>query len=300
MTLTSIHNRPQAWDQTFTLPDGRVLGYAEFGDPKGVPVFAFHGTPGSRLMQVVSDEPARALGVRVIAPDRPGFGLSDYQPGRRLVDWPDDIRALADGLGLERFALSGISGGGPYAAVCAWKLAGRLTAAAIVSGVGPVRGPDATPALGRKTRILLGGWAKMPPLARFMAAIARTGWRRDPEAIFARIVAFAAKVDKPILTRPEVKGALVPGLREGFRRTGRGIARELVIFGQPWGFPLEEARTRVHLWHGEADWLVPPAMGRRVASRLPNVDAHFIPGAGHYWVFDNVPMLLRTLRDANV
>ena len=93
-------------DRFLGLPDGRRLGYTEFGDPSGIPVFAFHGTPGSRFMFRIVHEPARRLGLRIIAPDRPGFGLSDYQENRTLSDWAADVRALADKLGLDRFGAS--------------------------------------------------------------------------------------------------------------------------------------------------------------------------------------------------
>src|SRR5262245_28757373 len=101
------------------LPDGRKLAYAEFGDPDGLPVLYCHGSPGSRLEPLlIGDERLRQAGLRVIAPDRPGMGGSDFQRGRRLTDWPADVVRLADHLRLPRFAILGNSGGGPFAAVC--------------------------------------------------------------------------------------------------------------------------------------------------------------------------------------
>src|SRR5690242_10978716 len=117
------------------LPDGRDLGWMELGTSSGSPVFAFHGTPGSRLQFEIDDAPIRAAGLRLICPDRPGYGLSTFQPGRRLTDWPADVAYLADHLDIDRFAVLGTSGGGPHAAVCAALLGNRVTAAAIVSGV---------------------------------------------------------------------------------------------------------------------------------------------------------------------
>jgi pimeloyl-ACP methyl ester carboxylesterase len=101
-------------DRTIRLLDGRRLGYAEWGDPGGRPLFFFHGWPGSRIEGYLGDEAARARGVRLIAIDRPGMGLSDFQQHRTLVDWPDDVVQVAAALGLNRFAVLGISGGGPY------------------------------------------------------------------------------------------------------------------------------------------------------------------------------------------
>jgi len=119
-------------NRTHELEDGRTLGYAEYGAPDGRPVFVFHGFPGSRLTWSAFDpqDCAGELGLRVIAPERPGYGLSEFQRGRELLDWPEDVLALADPLGLERFAVLGLSGGGPYAAACAFKIPARLVATA--------------------------------------------------------------------------------------------------------------------------------------------------------------------------
>src|SRR5262245_54218318 len=120
-----------------TLPSGRLLAYCEYGDPAGAPVLYFHGSPSSRLEPLlIGDDTWRRLGLRVIAADRPGMGQSPFQDGRRLLDWPANATVLADTLGLERFAVLGFSGGGPYVFACAAQIPQRLTAAVVVSGGG--------------------------------------------------------------------------------------------------------------------------------------------------------------------
>ena len=137
--------------ETVRLCDGRAVAYAEWGDPQGAPVIYFQGTPSCRLNH--PDEAiARMLGARLITIDRPGFGRSDAAPGRKLLDWPDDVAQIADALGLERFALIGISGGGPYVAACAYKIPKRLTNVAIVGGAGPIDSPGATEGMARERR----------------------------------------------------------------------------------------------------------------------------------------------------
>src|SRR6266508_1130420 len=120
--------------EILTLPDGRKLAYAEFGKPDGFPVLYFHGAPSSRLepLLIGNDDFAR-FGLRIIAPDRPGMGGSDFQPGRGFSDWPKDVLCLADSLELMQFVVLGISGGGGYAAVCAARIPERLRTAVIVS-----------------------------------------------------------------------------------------------------------------------------------------------------------------------
>lgn len=129
-------------DQQVILPDGRKLAYAEFGRPDGVPVLYFHGAPGSRLEPLlIGDDVLNQLGLRVIAPDRPGMGGSDFQRGRGFSDWPADVVALADALGLGRFAVLGNSGGGPYAAVCAARIRNGSLPSSSSPGAGGWTGP---------------------------------------------------------------------------------------------------------------------------------------------------------------
>ena len=122
--------------RTIRLRDGRALAYAEYGDPNGRPVFYFHGFPSCHLEISLADGTAKRLGVRLIALDRPGFGESDFKEGRTIPDWADDVKEAAEQLGITRFAVMGVSGGGPYSASCAAKLSSLISRAAIVgSGV---------------------------------------------------------------------------------------------------------------------------------------------------------------------
>ena len=128
----------KASDRIIKLKDGRKLGFCEYGDPKGKPIFYFHGWPASRLSGSETDKAAKKLKIRVISPDRPGFGLSDYKEDRTLLGWADDVLELADQLKIKKFAVMGVSGGGPYSAVCAYKIPERVTKAGIVVGLAPV------------------------------------------------------------------------------------------------------------------------------------------------------------------
>ena len=184
--------------QRIQLPDGRRLGFKEYGDPSGKAVLLFPGMPSSRLLHP-PEAPTQALGVRLLVLERPGFGLSDYQVGRTLLDWPDDVLGFTESLGIERFAVVGISAGGPYAAACAYRISHRLRGAAIVSGVGPVDVP--------------GGIKEMPRIRQAGARVARRApwllrpllWlvgnpHRDPKRFYERMLAGNSDVDRAILT----------------------------------------------------------------------------------------------------
>jgi pimeloyl-ACP methyl ester carboxylesterase len=229
--------------ETIQLRDGRRLGYAELGDPGGHPLLYFHGFLGSRVEGRVGDEAAKATGVRVIALDRPGMGLSDFQPERSFLDWPEDVSQVADALGLERFAVLGISGGSPYAAVCAWTLPQRLTSAGIVSGISPLDVPGATHGMSRQNRLLLQKVGHLPVLPRLLMGMAAAQARRPDRAPEQGRRAFAA-VDQPYLDRPELREALAATLAEAFRRGGRGPAWELRLYTRPWRFPSRTSGRR--------------------------------------------------------
>ena len=122
-------------DNLLTLPDGRKLAYAEFGKPEGYPVLYFHAAPSARLEPLmIGDQIFRQYGLRVISPDRPGMGESEFQPKREFSDWAKDVIFLADYLGLEKFSVVGVSGGSGYAAVCAARIPERLSKLVIASG----------------------------------------------------------------------------------------------------------------------------------------------------------------------
>jgi pimeloyl-ACP methyl ester carboxylesterase len=266
------------------LPDGRSLCYAEFGDPGGVPVFYFHGFPGSRLEAQLVHPVAAQGGARVLAVDRPGFGRSEFLAGRTFAGWPRDVDALADALGLEAFSVLGVSGGAPYALACARFLGERLHAVGVASGMGPVTGRDRLEGMLRLNRLGLrlgrrAGW--LSPL--IFATIAPV-FRTMPGRVVAHLAARAAPPDREFFENPRCRTVFREALREAFRRGSRGPAHEALLYCRPWDFRLEDIGVQVHLWHGERDRIVPPALGRNVAKALPDCRACFHSGDGHFSV----------------
>jgi pimeloyl-ACP methyl ester carboxylesterase len=279
-------------DNVLRLTDGRRLGYAEYGDPDGWPLMFFHGTPGSRVMARFAASRAREMGVRLIAPERPGFGLSDMQPQRRLLDWVEDIGELADALSLGRFAVAGVSGGGPYVAACAWKMGTRLVAAGIVSGLAPAdRVRRELNWLHRLSTVLV----RRAALVNLVLGLLARSAQHHPELIIRSMGLVAPWEDRKILSQPEVRVIQIDGISEAFRRGAQGAAAELDLFSRPWGFAVDEIKVKVHLWHGEADAIVPVGMGRYLADHIPQCRARFIPGAGHLWIFQGYEEVFRAL-----
>ena len=171
----------------------------------------------------------------------------------------------------------------------------RLTRVGIVSGLGPLCERGALESLDREHRLLITFARRAPWLLRAMAALARWRWQNHPETLLARIGARMPAVDQAIIGRPEVQANLVLSFREAFRRGGQAAAQELHLFAEPWGFRLEDVSLPVRLWHGDADTVVPVGMAHRQARALQRCRLEIRPGAGHYWFFDQIPMLLRAL-----
>jgi pimeloyl-ACP methyl ester carboxylesterase len=281
-----------------SLADGRRLGVAEYGDPVGDPVLLFHGVPGSRLSFRFAHETARVRGVRLVAPERPGYGLSDDLSGRILVGWVDDTVQVADQLGLTRFSVIGYSGGAPYALACGWAAPERVKAVGVVSGMGPVDDPALRKQATRRQRLTLHLVRDVPGFPGLLSFAARLLLKHAPLSLLLRVASLIPEPGREVLRANDFRDGVLGGFREGFRRTGAGFARDLHLLARPWGFPLAEVRVPVRLWHGEDDFNVPVALARAVARALPRCRATFVRRAGHLWVLDHLPEVLGGVLDA--
>src|SRR2546421_3683051 len=212
----------RAREGTMDLGDGRVLGYAEYGQPAGAPIVYLHGMPGSRLDPVLLDEDYRRLGARVVALERPGYGLSTARRPWGLLDWPADVAAAADRLEIERFAVIGYSSGGKYAAACAYALPDRLTGTAIVSGVGPPSTPNFRDGLGRTDRLSMTLAHRARPLAHIYWRIARRMAERRPKSFLGEFEKELSEPDKALFAEPEVQKFLLVASLEALRGGATG------------------------------------------------------------------------------
>ena len=285
-------------DQRVRLADGRWLGYRELGDPAGAPLFFFHGTPGSRWSVDAEAPLARMPGVRLILPERPGYGLSTAQPERRLTDWARDVAELADRLGIGDFAVAGISGGGPHALACAAALPGRVTVAITLSSPAPADFPGATRGMSFGNRIGLWLQRFAPGLFRRVMAGNAAAFHRDPQRFLDALAASMSVSDRQIMQRPEVHATLIRDLEEAYRQGSDAqiIDGTLSMTAKSWGFDLAEIAVPVHVWHGDDDRLVTRAMFHRLATAIPDARTHLIPGAGH--LLDTDPSVIDGVRAA--
>ncbi len=276
-------------DSQVRLPDGRTLAYAEYGEADGYPVLFFHGTPGSRV-QHPRMMMAGAAHSRIIAVERPGYGRTDFHTGWGMLDWADDVAALADALELARFAVVGFSAGGPYAAACAYRWPARVTALGLHGSVAPWPGDSAGADRLPADDAGLDAWAVA---ARTLSWPEYRVWRTeverstppDGEQIWLERV---AEMSGPVFGLPEVREALQRSVRETFRQGMEGILYDGWLLRRPWGFRLEDIAVPAYVWQCEQDPTGRLSGAQYLARTIPGCRAvyfpeeeHWIPP--HYW-----------------
>lgn len=281
---------------TAGVADDRELGWAEFGHPDGDAVLWFHGTPGACLqVPPTVHEVALQRGFRVIAVERPGTGRSTNHRYRRVAEFGADIESLADGLGLERFAVVGLSGGGPYTLAVARHLPDRVVVATLLGGIGPVRGPDAVLSYTRLLRFAAPPLEVLrTPVGSAVGSLVRlaTPVAEPVFSVYTRVLGFA---DRAVLGHPQFKAMFLHDLitADDLRAT----AHDLALFARHWGFGLDEVTVPVVVWQGLADVIVPPSHGHHQAARLPRGELRVRPGQGHFAGFSAVADVLDRVRE---
>jgi len=283
-------------DRVMQLADGRRLGWREYGAPGGWPVIALHGTPGGRSKYAMADAEARRLGLRLICPDRWGYGLSDRpRDTPRLNSYADDIVDLADSLGIARFSVVGISGGGPFAAAVAALLPERVVGLALVSPVGPIAGAPCAWRLGAFHQVCFRMLPAMPGAIRLCFGVMRGVLAVSPAAAVAMASARAGSSDRATVRRPAIRQGLGETFKLGLLPGSDGAVIDMDLFGKPWSLPLGVVAAESRLWIGLEDRNVPVAAACGLAEAIPGCELSVIPDAGHFWITAHFPEVLRWL-----
>ena len=271
--------------QKLQLADGRWLAYSDSGDPHGLPVIYMHGLAGSRHLRHPDDSILLENGIRLIIPERPGSGDSDPQPGRRIVDWPTDVAALADHLGIARFAVLGYSGGTPYALATARLLPQRVISVALAAAMPPIDGLDDlhnyAPTFRMSLLVARLTPSLLPPLLRVMVKSIRRNVYRYMETSLAD----STQIDRQVFDDPRLRASYAAGLLAGVKRGEQDFTLEVLLAAHAWGFDPAEITCPVHLWHGENDPLVALSGARKLAARIPAATLETFAGAGHYVIY---------------
>jgi pimeloyl-ACP methyl ester carboxylesterase len=277
--------------------DDRQLGFAEFGDPQGRAVFWLHGTPGARR-QIPTEARvfAEKHNIRLIGIDRPGIGSSTPHQYHTVIAFAEDLRAVADTLGVDKMAVVGLSGGGPYTLGCAAAMPDRIVTVGVLGGVAPTRGADA---IGGGVMALASYVAPLLERAGLPIRLAAVAfiWAIRPLAepalyLYARM---SPEADRRLLARPEFKAMFLDDLLNGSRRQLAAPFADVVVFAREWGFTLEQVKVPVCWWHGDRDHIVPFGHGRHVVARLPDAELYRMPGDSHLAGLGRAEEILRKI-----
>ena len=273
--------------------DGRHVGFVVWGDsdPAAHTVVHCHGTPGGRL---AAYQTTAQSGLRHVALDRPGFGLSDPQPTRIVGDHAADVTRVLDHLGIGRFSAFGWSGGGPHALGLGALSPDRVQRVAVMGCPAPDDDPkfDVTagmPEINRESRRML---KENPDDDRRDVEKAVAAFLEDPESFLGQIDAILDPVDVAAGRDLGVRTGMAVQLRDAFQNGAEGWFEDDLISVRPWGFAPEDVRAEVWLLHGELDRLVPVSHGRHLASRLPRCRGQFLPQDGHVSPLTRLPEIL--------
>jgi pimeloyl-ACP methyl ester carboxylesterase len=270
-------------------PDGSSLRITAGGDPQGLPVFFLSGTPGGGLLYRGHTDDAEARGLRLIGYDRPGYGGSSRRPGRTVADAAVDVAAIADALRLERFAVWGISGGGPHALACAALLPDRVVAVATLASVAPfdAEGLDWFAGMGEDNlEEFAAARSGAGPLGAALGLQAQAMFAGGPVALAESMRSLLSDVDAAALD--DALGAWVfDNMRAAIGGSPDGWVDDDVAFVKPWGFDVADIAVPALLWQGEQDRFVPPSHGAWLAEHIPGVEAHLSPDDGHLTLLES-------------
>ena len=276
--------QPMEYEGTAKARDGRTLAFVQRGAEDGVPVIVCHGTPGSRRSRHPDPEMYRRHGVRMVAYDRPGYGASDPNIGRSVADAASDIEAIADELGLDRFAVVGGSGGAPHALACGALLEERVlrVGALVTPAPSDTDDFDFYEGLAEVNVREFGAAVQGREAIEAFIQPYVDQLRTDPDAVIEEIVSELPEVDREIASREGFRSIMCESFAEAARQGVRGWADDDLAFAKSWGFEPEDVHAEVRLWQGELDVLAPRTHGEYVASRLPNARFELLEGGGHF------------------
>lgn len=250
------------------------------GKPGATPVLLCHGLADSRLSAHRLAAAADELGLRVIAPDRPGTGGTSARPLDQVVDWVEDAIEVLDALDIPTAYVLGISGGGAFAAACAARRPARFTHLILVSPLGPPEWSTKGMAPWQRRSLRLG--AVVPSFGGWFLARLATLGHLAPQAYFRLVTAEASAPDRRALERPDLREDFVTGYLEAFRQGSGGVAQDLRLLTRPWGFDLGQISVPTVVHHGSADVIVPVDHARRFVAAIPHARLEVHPGHGHF------------------
>ncbi len=271
------------------LTDNRKLGYEDYGDKTDTAIIIFHGTPGSRIGGLEDSPLMNKFNVRFITPERPGYGISDPFPNRKISDWAMDIKELADQLEISKFHVAGASGGGAYALACAIELPEYVISTTLISAATPPEMPDFSKGMSLGNKISFFFAKHMPFILKFMQSQTASYLQKHPDKFFEKMYPQLCDWDKRVIDTysPKDREIFIKSIQEAYRQGISGAYQDMFLISRPWNLHIDKIKSPLFLWHGEADTLVPVGPAREFALQLKNCDSEIIAEAGHLLMDDD-------------
>ncbi|HBM17110.1 MAG TPA: hypothetical protein DD381_12315 [Lentisphaeria bacterium] len=277
----SLEEKPEF----FTTASRKRIAYYQYGDPKGHPLLFYHGT-GSHIQAMCLHKPALEYGFRIIAPDRPGVGLSEFSPGWSVLEFARDIGKLTDHLGLDSFGIVGISGAGPTLMASAYVLEKRLKCVIDLACAMPLyKDKEALSELGGTDRFYARLGTRLP-LIVFQFPFSLIGitmkFLKKPELFAKMFKSSLCPADQEIFSIPDFQYFLMKDFQTLFRNGSKAAAHDAQNVYRNWGFSLSEIKTHIEGFQGTADKFIPPVFSSHMAKTVLDSNLNLIEGQGHF------------------
>lgn len=276
-------------DNTMKLSDGRNLGFSDYGNKDDIPIFLFHGTPGSRIVDFENASILNDFKIRIIAPERPGYGFSDPKSEGNILDWSNDIKELADFLEIDKFHVAGESGGGAYTLGCALQMPTRILSATLIGSTCP---PEIIKSakgmfIGNKIGFFLA--KHLPVVLKWTSANFGNAINKYPEKVIEKMKMQLCNWDKNVIEKKGKAGedSFILHFKEAYRQGGKGHLKDSLLLAHPWGFDWKELKLPVFMWHGESDNLMPIGPAKEFSNQIPDCQFNFLPEVGHLLLEDD-------------
>lgn len=273
MTVTQYHN----------LPDNRRLAYCTYGDPTGYPIFYAHGSPGCRIEGELFHEAAKWHGFRLIATDRPGFGRSSKLNKRALLDYPADLKSLADELRLDDFGVIGWSGGGAPTIACGSALPNRVRVAIVIGSYTNFgEFPEGRQMLPKADQLAFRLGEIHPVFMRFFFKLLQLYLQVSPVGYINSVLKAACEMDRQLFSDENLQHLFLADQQEALVQGVAGLTQDAQIQYQDWDYQLDSVKTRLHIFQGGQDHYVPSEFAEHLSQAVPESVLHFYPEQGHF------------------
>ena len=283
-------------EQHITLPDNRKLGFAEYGDQTGFPIIYCHGSQSSRLEMHYDLSFALERELRIITVDRPGHGISDFNPIGTILSFAQDLKELTEQLNLPRYSIVGMSAGAPFALGYSFLFPEKIYKTAVISGFAPLTSGSKT-VLSKEVKTMLSLAKSLPFLLRFLLKVQAKQLTTKPKKALTNFLKIMSEPDQIVLKNPEVMTVIETMFKEAFREGSKGVAHEIsTILVQEWGFDLNKIKGTVKFWQGKKDNNVPYQWAEMMSKEIPNSELKLIENEGHLIIFEHAEEIFGELK----